>query len=214
MLERYTVESLAGTILSELKDGRVSPRMLRRFRRQGKRDGRRSRSHVPTRDLIVHAVGVATSKICEEYVTRVESTRGSLAALESDATRTKEILTQATPPAVPGDDVSKTVRALAEMQSGRHAQRMKALQGHTADLTEQMRTRQDTLAGLPSQYRQLTKTCQEAGLLLWASYRLGYEKGKKRRVSPEDAVAGPTENMEFDVPCTFALATSGSGGSS
>lgn len=214
MLEKYSVESLAGTILSDLRDGRVSPRMLRRFRRQGKRDGRRSRSHVPTRDLIVHAVGVATSKICEEYVTRVESTRGSLAALESDATRTNEIVAQATAPAMPGGDASETVRALAEMESGRYAERMKALQGHSADLTKQMRTQQDTLAGLPSQYRQLTKTCQEAGLLLWASYRLGYEKGKKRRVSPEDAVPGPTESIEFDVPCTFALATSGSGGSS
>jgi hypothetical protein len=214
MLERYTVESLAGVILSDLKDGRVSPKMLRRFRRQGKRDGRRSRSHVPVQDLIVHAVGVATSKICEEYVNQVENTRFSLATLEADAAQTQSVLSTIEAPPSVAAEASETVRALAEMQNARHVQRVRRLEGHAADLGKQIKGQRDALTGLPSKYRQISKTCTEAGHLLWADYRLGYEKGKRRRVSPEDEVSGPPEGLEFTVPCTFAVAAPVSGGMS
>lgn len=85
MIERFTLDSLAAAILTQLKRATPDPKLARRFFKAGKRDGRRERSAEPTCAFLREGVEVAVSKVCEEFLAARRSLQEQLAAAQHTA---------------------------------------------------------------------------------------------------------------------------------
>lgn len=219
MFKKSSVDTLASVILTDVKSGTIDPDMLRRFYRQGKRDARRQ-TFEPSREFIVHAVALANSKICEEFTAQREkalTARTDLATELNQAQEQLEILdADIKPVAVPSSPKSDPspgptpgslerlaeVRAQKRMQAA-HSQRQAAL-AQISELRSQLSSSDDRLVSMPEQYEQAAASCREIGNLLWARYCMGFEKGKRKRLSPDDSLDGPPSELPFEVPCDFA----------
>ena len=129
MLRRYSVDTLASVILTDVKSGTIDPTMLRRFYRRGKWDARKDHFG-PSREYVIHAVALATSKICEgylqqrnQYMVQVAEARATLEKLTTEITRSGPDLT-AVPSGEPeqgGDSGDLTPGSLAKLAETRKA---------------------------------------------------------------------------------------------
>lgn len=189
MLEKYTVDSVAGITPGVLKEGSVEPKMLRRFYRRGKRDARRRFSHEPAKELIKRAVGMATREICEEYVLARRELRARIAGLEAAIESLKDDLDsqgQSEPP--------ETAAPTAEALTGLRKRRL-------STLVTEVTAAEDRLSVLHEEFQQRILSCHETGGLMWSRYCMGFEKGTRRRGSPDDQDVGPRPVIDFEMPC-------------
>lgn len=217
MLERWTVDAIAGEIGRQLQSAEVAPQLVRRFYKQGKRHGKRSIISEPAQTLIVNAIDIATSKIAEQFVAEAQRLRASVAAADARlATPLPPPVEPAAPeeaaaissPGTRGPDLSGALtgvrhRKIEETRRAAHAQHA-AKQEELAGVAQSRAVAQQALRDLPSHYRQAVESCHEAGELLWSRYRSGYVEGASRR-GPSDAGSAPPQSISFDAPPVFDL---------
>lgn len=217
MFGNNSVDALATVILTDIKNGIADQNMLKRFYRRGKRDARRL-GYEPSREFVIHAVALANSKICEEYVAEREKALDVRASLVGKIEQIQGVIEQMGPDIKPVgltktstlDKDGSTPGSLARLAEIREQQRVQkayderqAAVSHLADVTRQLKTADDGLISLPSQFEQSATSCREVGNLLWARYCMGFERGKRRRVAPDSSLDGPPSELAFEVPCVF-----------
>jgi len=219
VFSRFSVDSFADVILSDVKRGAVSRKMLRRFYRLGKRDARRE-DHLPAKEYVTHGVSLAVSKICEEYVARRSELQRSVAEQEATAEKLRVELASLGPELTSVQQVASSngagaanmpgsLETLARRRRAREVEEMRRererLESGIAEAQRAVRTLTDEIALLPQQFAQSAASCREVGSLLWARYCMGYEKGKRRRVAPDDRRSGPEVTLDSESPCDFGV---------
>lgn len=83
MLERFTVDILAGTVLTQLLEGEPTPKLSHRFFRKGRRDGKRAYDHASVAKLLSDAVQLAGSTLVEELTTVRRTANGRVTDCEA-----------------------------------------------------------------------------------------------------------------------------------
>lgn len=216
MFERWTVDAIAGEVERQLQVAELSPKLLRRFYKQGRRHGKRSTIPEPTQTLIINAVDIATSKIAEEFVREAQQLRSSIAAADARlGTPLKAPVDVPSPTSEPrtinqpktgGADLTSALTGVRE--SKEQSLRQARLAQHAAKeeelvtLGQQRSVAERALLDLPARYRQSVESCHETGELLWSRYRSGYADGASRR-GPSESGTAPSQDIRFDDPPVF-----------
>lgn len=217
MLERWTVDAIAGEIEGQIEVAALSPKLLRRFYKQGKKHGRRSTMPEPTQTLIINAVDIATSKIAEDFVAEAQQLRKGIA--RADAQLADALEAPRDPVEPPNGDVAPAIQAPVggpDMSLALASVRQRRIDAESAGRRTQYEqdkaARRDaqaersvavqSLRDLPSKFRQSVESCHETGELLWSRYRGGYADGASRR-GPSEVGVAPEQSIAFDIPPVF-----------
>jgi len=194
MLHRFTIDVVAEAITEQVLTGRPNSKLLNRFYRKGKRDGRRELTHHPIAGVISDAVGVAHSRVRQAYTERrqqLERRQAELGATLANPLVTSQAgrMDQGGAPPVEGVDgagglsslehAAKVLEDRARSQAADYAG-MAAGQARTE--LESIRAELQTLA---QSYLRQSETCVAVGELLWSRYVSGYAWGQRRH-DPQD----------------------------
>lgn len=224
MIERWTIDSVAEEIESQFQGADPRAKLLRRFFREGKRQGKRGISWKPMKAFLENAVELATSKLAEDFVDEERGAEVALAGmrarqkmLEDDVAETDEdddsagadstrSAKKTKPTAGSGPDLvaalgrlkaERAAREAAAKAATRDAKRT-AAEDELDHVGEQIDVAAEEIEELDDKYRQLVDSCHETGELMWARYCSGYLLGASKRgelASPE-----PEPEIEFDYP--------------
>jgi hypothetical protein len=228
VFERLTVDMVANQLFAQFIEGEPSPRLAYRFFRKGRRDGKRALDPASIATLLRNSVGLAGSRLAEEYVVeRRELEARFLGLTRATDEYERSSQDQRMDPleriaALPGDtpDAGQTdgrrsdralthallerrrLRAIADAQAAeqiRHEQQHRAFSA-SAEAT-QART---LMATLPERYFERFGGVCNTGALLWSRYCNGWEQGEARRGSRLSDVPAPNGSLEFQIPGAFA----------
>lgn len=83
MLERLTVDILAGNVLNQLLEGEPTPKLAHRFFRKGRRDGTKAYDHGSVAKFLADAVQLAGSTLSEELTTLRRTANSRIAECEA-----------------------------------------------------------------------------------------------------------------------------------
>jgi hypothetical protein len=230
MIERWTVDSLAGEIEQAVKAARPYPKMSKRWFRRGKRDGKRELDWQPPEAFLREAIQLATSKIAEDHLALVEGLKGQIAGLSAKKAQLEAALAEfsarqeanrAVAAAAKGGgaedlsvagtrrpigDKARLAGAVDELKGARAEAERRALQAELDQVSEHLDAAEKALARAPDLFRQRVFSTQGMGSLLWASFCRGYEKGQSRRGATDDDAKGPDTEIEFEVPEVLVMA--------
>lgn len=84
MFGRFTVEVIGHEVADQLFKANPSRRLMHRLFRKGRRDGKKVHDHKSVAALVSYAVDLATSRLCEEYVSRRDAAARDLTQLRAD----------------------------------------------------------------------------------------------------------------------------------
>jgi hypothetical protein len=211
MLEKFTVDMLAAHVAS-LQEGKSTPRMARALYRKGRRDGKRSYDYNSMGGLLLDAVGLASSALCEAFLLErrpVEVRMAELRAVDDPRNEDDGYLADnrdvlaADKARVPKDDQVSSAGLAAALQARQrlHTEQAHAARRRDGQLARQELAKQDAvMLCMATEYRQRFDTITCAGQLLWSRYCNGYELGHARRGSRDSNVNPPVAALEFPVP--------------
>lgn len=229
MLERFTVDALAGDLERQIQHAGPEPRFARRFFRRGKKDGRRELAFAPQLSFLTRAVQIATGKLAEAFVEERDALLQQLDALRAEAASSEDTPSgregrgdwHSTGSETPSEqsqerrpigrsdparkpDLKSALETLREQR--RAAERAAEI---AADAAERDRRRAVSaqIAVLNTKVERLAQDClvsvytaHKAGQLIWSRYCTGYEAGSRGRGAPDDDGARPTTDVTFPVP--------------
>jgi hypothetical protein len=212
MFERITVDQFAEAIEEQVLGARPQARLVRRFFRSGKRDGRKGRDPQDQRRFIERGVGVASNRIAEAY----QAEQVSLSAQAESLTAREGALATSVPTPTPvqgeasTDDLS---HALAVLRSQREEAAEATRKQERDSLSQQVTEIQTRLAALRAQYRQRVITAHEVGGVFWARYCTGFAYGLRgwcRRIAlrlsrARSELGSASIEAELDRSITFAM---------
>lgn len=203
--------------LHSLSQGEPRTPVLKRFFKDGKRDGRRKRRPESVRQFLIDAVELATSQISEGYLDQERTLLMRLESLEAE----RQALEDSPPPSPlhseidPNNDgtqspdypLAHSVRRLEEKRRAAADQKAAREALERAERADQVgqdiaQTRRESELLLES-FQQEVESAHHAGELLWDRYCSGYERGLSRRRQADDLEAGPAPDISFPMP--FAL---------
>ncbi|RHW25433.1 hypothetical protein D0Z08_19595 [Nocardioides immobilis] len=92
MLERFTVDVLAEHVATQLLEGEPTPKLVHRFFRKGRRDGKRALDHASVSKLLQDAVQLAASSLVEELVRAQNQTEQRIADLQAEVDAHDELI--------------------------------------------------------------------------------------------------------------------------
>lgn len=225
MLERFTIDTIVDEIDRRVKGANPDAKLVHRFFRKGRRDGKRQLPVESMRVFVTEAVGLATSKLGQEHLAATEDARRQLAALEARRDQLTAVLARPEPvvadepetptegsafygnqpgPIIKGSRLDDAMAGLREKRReaklvARGAERA----GNQAELdqvNQQIALAEDELVRAPDRFRQLVASSHQVGKLLWARYCVGFDGGKAKRGRPDDAEEGPDPDIEFPFP--------------
>jgi hypothetical protein len=222
MLEKFTVDMLAGHVAS-LQKGESTPRMARALYRKGRRDGKRSYDYNSMGGLLLDAVGLASSALCEAFLLERKTVEVRMAELravddprnEDDPylAHSRDVLAADKARAPKDEELSSVGLTVAlEARQRLHTEQEKAARRRDAQLARQELAKQDAvMLCVESEYRQRFATITYAGQLLWSRYCNGYELGHSRRGSRDSNVNPPVAALDFPVPVVLRDTGDGAG---
>jgi len=217
MFERFTVDAVAAEISRQVKGASPSPKVVHKFFRKGRRDGKKQLPHLTMESFVTEAVEIATSKLAEEFLQARQSLTNQLSRLKAERTQAEADLGQTSSAAEDsaegvnpgaasgaGADLDASLQAhkaarKAKEQAAKDAER-KTKEHELADTKQEQAVLETDLAELPSRYQQLVESAHHTGQLFWARYCNGYVVGLASRGAPDDENDSPSEELEFDTP--------------
>ena len=207
----------------QLARGEADPRILRRFYRKGKRDGRRRRKSAAIAEFIKGAVAASASTIAEEYLQerrRIESALSE--AAETAKAKTNQASQTVSAPLVnavtgeAGTAIKHAVDAFNVERKRKHDELVEregeALKKEVTDLEAKAATLEAQRDELAGHYLQRVNTAHEIGETIWGRYATGYEVGLKgflgflrrvflrRRDDDTESVTRPALDIRFKAP--------------
>jgi len=231
MFENWKFDRIADDIESQFQEASPTPRILRRFFRQGVRHGKKGVPLSHMRDFIVNVVELASDRIAVRHLEELhriqrdleslrkkyEMRKGDLVKFTHEGqTDTPELIaTQSTnkeadtssPDMLAALDRLKNSRRLQEYAT-RQAHRDSEIRRIQADLEEiavAITVAGKHLEQLPDELKQKVNACHETGEVLWTRYRLGFLRGSARRGPTEAPTDSPFVDIEFKKPLAMEV---------
>ena len=225
MITRFTRDSLARVVHTEIAQGSVQPKLLFRFYRSGRRDGRRSTDTTITRNIITDAVHSASSHIALGYhqlqrelgVERARVTKEIKVLQErqtklehSSGDRSQPVANAAPFHAEGGAawasdlEVQAAYAARSAQNQRREIQRANAEIQGIGEQIDQRRVRLDEIVEEASRahraFLEQIVTAQTQGASLWDRYSVGVHEGESRN---KDGSRETRDRISFPEPESY-----------
>jgi hypothetical protein len=214
IFRRRTVHRLADELQQQLIDAEPDAVMLAAFYREGRRDGRRGRSPSPCQGYVVEAVELASSLIVQEYVEALEELSKEESSLSMRAAGGRQQLSEMdqkpSGEPQPRPDATGLAGSLQQWEARRAERSAEARRQQRAQIGETeaaLSVVEDRRQDLANRFAQMVVSAEEAGQLLWARYRAGFEAGAT--ASKVQQGERPESTVAFETPAMLTRGATG-----